>query len=244
MRVEASGVFNQNVGLAGAAAPHTLWNNKMRLLFSLLAISALLAPQLAQAMNPTPAIAQIDAAVAKEKHWLRDAARCPVSLIPKRQTGEYLMGDSCTITPGICMMKCKAGKGGSCYWLAYAVQQGGGKPQTSEALFQRACKLGVVSGCTNRAAGMVAHKPSDESVLRCAVRTYKKTCALDEPWGCTWYALHLARGIGVKADPAAALRVLNSKTPCKYGKNDQACRNAMALKAQLLRGPRASSSQH
>ncbi len=212
----------------------------MRVLISLL-LTSLLLPRIALAVSPTPAIAQIDAEVAKEKRWLKDAERCPDTLIPKRQTSDYLIGDSCKITPGICLMKCKAGKGGSCYWLAYAVQQGGGKTQTSEALFQRACELGVASGCTNHAAGISAAAPNDNAVQRCAVRTYKKTCALDEPWGCTMYALHLARGIGVKADPDAALRVLNQKTPCKYGNDDPACRNAKALKAQLLRGEKASS---
>lgn len=213
----------------------------MRLLLFLLALSALFLPSVALAAQPTPAIAQIDAAVAREKGWLKDARRCPASLIPRRQTGEYLMGDNCKITPGMCLMKCKSGKGSSCYWLAYAVQQGGGKMQTAQALFQRACKLGVVSGCTNRAAVMASQAPQDARVQRCAVRTFRKTCELDEPWGCTWYALHLTRGIGVKADPEAALKVLRKS--CKYGKEDPACQNAMALKAQILRSGRASPGQ-
>ncbi len=197
-----------------------------------------LVPGLALAEGAPPAIAQVDAEIGKKAQWRKEAEMCPASLLPRRVSTAYLSGDSCQLNPGLCLLKCEAGNGGSCYWLAYAVQQGGGEAATSEALFQRACKLGVVSGCTNRAAAMSARAPQDGSVQRCAVETFKKTCAHDEPWGCTMYALHLTRGIGVRPDLDLALKVLDRS--CRYGKEDPACTNGMTLRQEILRKKRAA----
>ncbi len=205
----------------------------MRFFRLLLIFSALCLPRVVLAGDAVPDAAQIDGEVAKKADWLKEARQCPASLLPKRVSTDYLTGDACKLNLGLCFMKCEAGDAASCYWLAYDTQQAGGSAETSDALFQRACKLGVVSGCTNRAAAMSAKAPQDMDVQHCAVQTYKKTCAHDEPWGCTMYALHLSRGIGVKADPDLALRMLARS--CRYGKEDPACSNAMTLKQEILR---------
>jgi hypothetical protein len=203
-------------------------------IFPLMLISfALCLPRILLAGDALPAVAQIDAEVGKKADWVKEAGQCPASLLPRRVSTDYMMGDNCQLNLGLCFMKCEAGDAGSCYWLAYHVQQEGGAAQTSNVLFQRACKLGVVSGCTNRAAAMSAGAPQDIGVQRCAVQTYRKTCAHNEPWGCTLYALHLSRGIGVKVDLDRALRMLDRS--CQYGKDDPACSNAMTLKQEILR---------
>lgn len=189
-------------------------------------------PHVLLAGDAVPAVQQIDAAVAKKAQWLKDAGRCPAALMPRRLSLDYLRQGKCDGNLAVCFLKCETGDGGSCYWLAYAVQQGGGQEQTSEALFQRSCKLGVASGCTNRAAGLSFAARQDMAAQRCAVRTYEKTCAADEPWGCTMYALHLTRGIGVKVDLDRALHALEKS--CKYGKEDPACSNGTALRQEIL----------
>jgi TPR repeat protein len=210
----------------------------MRYFLLLAALLSLLVSGLALAEGAPPAIAQVDAEIGKKAQWRKEADMCPAALLPRRVSTDYLSGDSCQLNPGLCLLKCEAGNGGSCYWLAYAVQQGGGEAATAEALFQRACKLGVVSGCTNRAAAMSAGAPQDASVQHCAVETFKKTCAHNEPWGCTMYALHLTRGIGVKTNLDLALKVLGRS--CRYGKEDPACANAMTLRQEILRKKQAA----
>jgi len=203
----------------------------MRLPISLLLLSALLQPGAILAAEASPAMKRIDAQVAAQPDWLADARACPVSLLPERQSYIEVSSGDCKTGLAQCLAECKFGDARSCYWLAYGVQQGGGQEQTSEALFQRACRLGVVSGCTNRAAGMLTATPGAPAIQHCAARTFEKGCALDDPWACTMYALHLSRGMGVKADPALALRVLEKS--CKYGADDPACRNAAALRKQI-----------
>ena len=105
---------------------------------------------------------------------------------------------------------------------------------TAEALFQRACSLGVASGCTNRAAGMLrAAGTSDHRLDQCAAATFAKACELEDPWACTMYASHLVRGAGVNKDAKLALRVLEKS--CKYGKDDPACENAMQIREEILK---------
>lgn len=205
----------------------------MRFFRLMLVLFALCLPRVVFAGDAVPDAAQIDAAVEQKADWVKEAQQCPAALLPKRVSTDYLMGDTCKLNLGLCFMKCESGNASACYWLGYDVQQAGGNADTANILFQRACKLGVVSGCTNRATVMSAGAPQDAAVQECAVRTYKKTCAHNEPWGCTLYALHLSRGIGVKADPDLALRMLARS--CLYGKDDPACSNAMALKQEILR---------
>ena len=209
--------------------------------FRLMLLSfALLLPRVLFAGDAVPDAAQVEAAVAKKADWVKEAGQCPASLLPRQVSTAYLMGDTCKLNLALCFMKCEAGDAGACYWLGYDVQQAGGSSVTADVLFQRACKLGVASGCTNRAAAMSAQAPQDMAVQRCAVRTYSKTCAHNEPWGCTMYALHLSRGLGVKADPDLALRMLARS--CQYGKDDPACSNAMALKQEILEKRQAAGA--
>ncbi len=205
----------------------------MRILRLMLIFSVLCVPGAAFAADAVPDAAQIDAEVGKKADWIKEAQQCPASLLPRRVSANYLMGDTCKLNLGLCFMKCESGDASSCYWLAYDVQQAGASAQTSDVLFQRACKLGAVSGCTNRAAAMSAKAPQDMAVQRCAVQTYRKACDHNEPWGCTWYGLHLSRGIGVKTNLDLALRMLERS--CRYGKEDPACSNAMTLKQEILR---------
>jgi hypothetical protein len=90
----------------------------------------------------------------------------------------------------------------------------------SEALFLRACTLGIVSGCTNRAAGM--DRPD-----ACAIRTFQVGCDRDDPWACTMIGFHLIRGIGIAQDRERARQALAKS--CRFGEDDPACEYAKRL---------------
>jgi TPR repeat protein len=183
-----------------------------------------------------PAVEGVDEVVRRVTamaEWQKDASRCPAELIPAEQDLSYLTVNHCKSALGKCLQACEEGHAGSCYWLAYTLQSMKASDAASEALYQRSCKLGIVSGCTNRAAGMLHLKEPVPRVDQCAASTFSKACDLDDPWACTMFAHQLMQGIGVEKNDALALRVLEKS--CKYGSDDPACIEAKQLEAELLK---------
>ncbi len=211
----------------------------MRLQIALLLPLSLFYSSFVLAAEPALAVREIDLAVAKKADWLNDAEICPAALLPKDDALREPGANTCRTALGECLSRCDSGDANSCYWLAYAVQQGKGKTQTSEALFQRACRLGIVSGCTNRAAGMEEDALQDKALQRCAVRTFALGCSHDDPWACTMYAFHLTRGMGVKADLDQALHALEKS--CTDGPEDPACRYGNGLKEEIAQAKRKAA---
>ncbi|MBL8111949.1 MAG: sel1 repeat family protein [Acidobacteria bacterium] len=171
--------------------------------------------------------------VSRQAEWLAVSKLCPTEVIPKRRSPDAFGDNECRPTFDGCLTKCEGGDGNSCYWLAYEAQQEGLGTETYSPLYQRACSLGVISGCTNRAAEIRSSKPNDPEAQKCTAQTFRLACDLDDPWACTMFALQLGRGEGVARDDALALRVLQKS--CVYGNDDPACQRANELKAQLLR---------
>ena len=93
--------------------------------------------------------------VSASQDWLADLAKCPVDLIPATSQRNYSHGvkTQCTAksSQAACLASYKAGAGEHCYWLGVALQASEQNDRASEMLFQRSCKPGVASGCTNRA---------------------------------------------------------------------------------------------
>ena len=206
----------------------------MKRLISTIALltSFSLAPQLAISQPASNEIDDIGHAVIANTQWVNDAKLCPTQLMAKKETTSHLDGNECK--PGRlahCLASCTAGGPGACYWLGQALLQGNAKFDADEVLFQRACKLGVMSGCTNRAAGMLKASDTDERTKSCAAATFTAACAFDDPWACTMQALHLSRGIGVKKDTERALKSLEKS--CKYGPEDQACIYAARIRSDI-----------
>ena len=167
----------------------------------------------------------------KIPEWLSSNEQCPAVIIPRHETEIRYLAEKCQPDRHLCLTKCKNNDGNACYALALALQGSEAEQAYSEALFQRSCQLGVTSGCTNRAAGLMHSAQGDEKTLACASRTFKLACARDDPWACTMYALTLARGMGVKQDLSLALAAL--KKSCKFGPKDPACKNASALENEI-----------
>ncbi|MEN5094437.1 sel1 repeat family protein [Pseudomonas protegens] len=185
----------------------------------------------------------IDALYAKvqaRQDWQAQARQCPSDNMPARTATRATQANRCE-TPeqlGACLQRCETGDGNDCYWLATTLQQAKGPAAGYEPLYQRACSLGLVSGCTNRAAGMLTADADNQATRHCAVQSFNKACELNDPWACTMYGFHLSRGIGVAPDADLALKVLDKS--CKYGPADPACSGARQLQEEIREAIRAA----
>ena len=160
--------------------------------------------------------------------WLFTDDVCPFDLIPNFEKEVKYLSKGCAENANICLKNCKNNDGNACYSLALLVQEKKGLMQNySEVLFLRSCKLGIVSGCTNRAAAILNLTPEDERSVKCAANTFEKTCEKDDPWGCTMFGMMLYQGQGRPKDNEKALIVLSKS--CKYGDEDEACQTAKKL---------------
>lgn len=162
---------------------------------------------------------------ADKPSWLPNLDKCPADAMPARDIKLDYSDERCTSALEQCVDRCRAGSGNDCYASALIFQQVRNGP-VSEAFFLKACEMGIVSGCTNRAAGM-AKVPGNP----CAVRTFEKGCERDDPWACTMFGAHLASGTGTAKDVKRAKQIFSKS--CRFGDTDQACVFAKDLLKQL-----------
>lgn len=163
--------------------------------------------------------------------WLFPADACPAEIMPAFEKEIKYPNEGCANNPEGCLEKCKAEDGNACYALALLLQeQHGVEERTSDPLFLRSCRLGIVSGCTNRAAAMFNLETADAARLKCAADTFEKTCARDDAWGCTMYGGALGFGEGRGRNKEEALKFLAKacrdssadKEPCQYARDIEA----------------------
>lgn len=98
--------------------------------------------------------------------WLPKPEQCPADLMPTHETMFNFSIERCTAETAQCVDSCRAGDAADCYATALVFQKVK-NGQLVDAFFLKACGLGLVSGCTNRAAGM--DMASDGHT--CAIRT-------------------------------------------------------------------------
>jgi hypothetical protein len=163
---------------------------------------------------------------AKKPDWLPSLDKCPADVMPAQETASGFHEGRCESTLEQCVSNCGAGNAGDCYAAALILQKEQRGSRVPDALFLRACALGVASGCTNRAASM---KSGGDTA--CAVRTFAAACDRNDPWACTMIGMHLVRGVGIDKDHDRARRVLFKS--CRYGETDEACRYAKALMKEM-----------
>jgi TPR repeat protein len=177
----------------------------------------------------TPEFESVYKSLLEKPKWLFTEDICPLEIFPKAVDENFYPFEACAKYADVCLDKCKSNDGAACYSLAVSIQGIKGPMQDSpEFLFLRACRLGVMSGCTNRAAGIFARREADEKSVTCAVNTFEKTCEKNDPWGCTMFGFMLYQGKGRAKDSEKALQVL-SKSCKKYGDEDEACQRAKDL---------------
>lgn len=88
---------------------------------------------------------------------------------------------NCRHDASSCALECNLGSGSSCLGLAFAAQRD--DEAKAEALFRRACELGVANACTNHAAGIWAGDQA-KAGLNCATRLFEMACAAREHFAC------------------------------------------------------------
>jgi hypothetical protein len=181
-------------------------------------------PFLADAADAAKVLADMEVS---KPAWLPSLDSCPADVMPARETKISYHDGRCQDTLEQCLRGCGAGSANDCYASAVVLQTAKRDSSIPEALFVRACALGVTSGCTNRAARMVSEHAGDP----CAIRTFTAACDRLDPWACTMIGFHLIRGIGVGKDHKRARELLSRS--CRYGGFDEACRYGKALLKEI-----------
>ena len=162
--------------------------------------------------------------------WLFGPMACPSEVMPSNAGKSKYMGEGCKDNPGRCLELCKADDPSACYALALLTEEyadpSNGAPQ---ALYLHSCKLGIASGCTNRAANIGEVKPNDPDAQKCATDTFQKTCDRNDPWGCSMFGFALYQGIGRPKSNVEAMKVLEKACEISIDKTGPGCKNAQDL---------------
>lgn len=162
--------------------------------------------------------------------WLFEDMVCPIEIMPTNAGGPKYMADGCKHEPGQCLKRCQANDASGCYALALLMQEYVElNDPVPQALFYRSCKLGITSGCTNRAASISEVNPKDAAQQKCATDTFEKTCDRNDPWGCSMFGFALYQGIGRPKNNSEALKVLKKACAISADKSGSACKNANDL---------------
>lgn len=178
----------------------------------------------AQDLNQTA-----EALTREQPKWLFGPAEnaCPADVMTDQPAPVRYLGEVCVENPKKCAEGCKNGAGNDCFAMALAVEPIRGQTKLADRLFYRACSLGVISACSNRASSM----SSDESV--CQVRTYEKACNRSDPWACLTLGMYLARGMGVDRDLPRARRLITES--CELVDDEEWCAYGLDMLMEIDR---------
>lgn len=169
----------------------------------------------------------------KKPGWLFTGDACPADVMPEIEKKIEYKALGCVGNPDQCLEKCRTNDANACYALSLLLDEQRGKEETdTQALYLRACKLGIVSGCTNNAAGKLNIAPKDEKIAKCAADTFEKTCARDDFWGCTMYGEAWAIGLGRSENVEEAQKYFQ-KACVKFGEDSPACQAARKNQALI-----------
>lgn len=148
------------------------------------------------------ALRAAQAALAEQPSWLFTPAACLSDKLPARFV-DFSFDDEACLGGRLlaCVEECRAGMPASCYSAALAAQRDDALSlDTDQALFVRACTLGMASGCTNAAAFLLKKDAADP----CAGPAFEVVCERGyDPWACTM----LAKALLAHADKPDAQRL-------------------------------------
>jgi TPR repeat protein len=170
------------------------------------------------------------ALISKNDLIISETTLCPKDLFGGKEIEYRDVIDDCRISQNKCLKKCLAGDANHCLSLGHVYVDIEDKPIYSSALYTRACKLGAVSACTNRAAAI--QRFDEELGEACFYGTFRLTCNKNDEWGCTMQGLSLYKGIGAKKDNDEALKVL--KKSCALNQENEACSYAKSIIKNIL----------
>jgi TPR repeat protein len=172
--------------------------------------------------------------LAQRPTWLFPFFECPADVFPGTEAPEVDEDRGCSTDLQACLDRCEAKDPYACYYGAQHVQAMKVTPDYSEALYLRACRLGVASGCTNRAAGLLNFAPDGSEPWPCANRTFAAMCEFKDPWACTMWGSSLLYGKGVEPDIPRARDALSQG--CRFGQDDPACTAALKMLSEAKSG--------
>jgi len=158
---------------------------------------------------------------------------CPATLLTRKKLDYEDLLTVCEERETYCIKRCSKDDAGACIALANIYGENTEDYTISRNLFKHSCKLGLPSGCTNAAAGMLHVDQSAEGT--CILEAFRGACDLKDPWGCTMEAIMLSdkRYIDiVERDFEAALEAL--KGSCTFGLSDPACSGAKEIEDMIL----------
>ncbi len=166
---------------------------------------------------------------AEQPKWLFQAAEnaCPADVMTDQAAPIRYLGEVCVTDPKKCAEGCKSGNANDCFAMALAIEPMRGQTKLADRLFYRACSLGVVSACSNRASSMSA----DESA--CQVRTYEKACNRRDAWACLTLGMYLARGMGVTRDLPRARKLITES--CELVDDEEWCAYGLDMLMEIDR---------
>ncbi len=162
---------------------------------------------------------------------INESKQCPESLYGGQDIGYQSFIEDCRVNQSECLKTCLAGDANRCLGLGHVYVDIEDESLYSNALYARACKLGAVSACTNRAAGIQKYESSrlGES---CSYKTFKLTCKNNDEWGCTMLGLSLYKGLDTTKDHKEALKVLHKS--CEIDEEHEACGYARSMIKNIL----------
>ncbi len=168
--------------------------------------------------------------------WLQPFDACPADVMTINAPSIAGYPDRCVPGLDACLARCEQHDAVACYAAAADIQPT--RPKLAEALFFRACTLGIASGCTNRAAAILVHERDAARTPTCTTRTFELACERQDPWACVMLSRALIDGRGTARDLDRAAAVLSAA--CRYGDDDPACQSAKDTEA-LIRAARAAA---
>jgi hypothetical protein len=185
--------------------------------------------------------------------WLGDMidakallSQCPAEMATSNNVGFESFSETCAQEPIGCIELCNRGNANACFGVGLLLQKDDDRSRGyDEALFAKACALGMPLGCTNRAAGMLSAVDDDgrsafgdvEATYDCTFRTFEMTCAADDAWGCMMLSMSLATGRGSPVDRQSAKAKLDRT--CELLPGDGPCESAIAVRRWIDRQPKA-----
>lgn len=184
----------------------------------------------------SPSVAQeteIYQTISDSKQLNKLAKICPSKLVQAEDIDFENLTDICAEDQTKCLNLCLKGSSNHCFGLANHFNITDENSHAySRPLYAKSCQLGLASSCTNVAAGIKNRDGLEEAL--CYTKTFEKTCELDDPWGCTMYAISLIYGEGTRKDLDKALSVMRGS--CRFGDSDRACSTAIDLASDIYMG--------
>ncbi len=120
--------------------------------------------------------------------WLLPADACAADVIGEKSVEADYTSPACEDNLGQCVAQCRDGDAQQCLGAAY-IHEALENDDFADALFLRACEMGVVIACTNRAARLRYSGLGDAT---CNSRTFAVSCDRGDEFGCAMHGIMLS----------------------------------------------------